>query len=61
MRPTGGSFYNTYKTRTSGVSHGRLVASTLEGETPYREAFKLLGLKSTKTFQKVAHEFNFQV
>ena len=61
QRPSGGSFYNTYKTRTSGRFARAIIASTLEGRTSYREGLKLLGLAKYETFQKVAREFNFQV
>lgn len=61
QRPDGGSFYNTYRTRTSGRFARALIASALEGRTSYREALKLLGLLKYETFQKVAREFNFQV
>jgi len=61
QRPSGGSFYNTYKSRTSGRFARAIIASTLEGRTTYREGLKLLGLSKYETFQKVAREFNFQV
>jgi len=32
-----------------------LVASTLEGQTLYRDAFELLGLKKEKTFLELGH------
>lgn len=57
----GGSFFNTFRTRTSGRFARALIASTLEGRTSYREGLKLLGLPKYETFQKVAREFNFQV
>lgn len=60
-RPSGGNFFNTHRTRTSGRFARALIASTLEGRTSYREALKLLGLAKYETFQKVAREFNFQV
>jgi Zn-dependent peptidase ImmA (M78 family) len=50
----GGNFYFTEKVRV-GERFGRaLVASTLEGRTLYRDAFRMLGFSKMETF----HEFS---
>ena len=46
----GGNFYNTTFARVSRRFARALVASTLEGETLYRDAFRMLGVSGTETF-----------
>ncbi len=50
---TGGDFYNTLPLRASTRFVKALVASTLEGNTLYADAFQMLGIRSTKTFRQV--------
>ena len=50
---SGGDFYNTLPIRASRRFVRALVASTLEGETLYRDAFQMLGIKSAKTFRGI--------
>jgi hypothetical protein len=46
--------------RSGGNRFARaLIASTLEGRTPYREAQSLLGIKKVATFKKFATELKF--
>ncbi len=55
----GGDYYATQKVRVSPSFARALIGSTLEGKTPYREAFGLLGVKKTETFKKFASELKF--
>lgn len=50
-RSSGGNFYLTLGARASKRFARALVISTLEGQTSFSEAFRLLGLKRMKTFE----------
>jgi len=53
-KTTGGNFYATQIARHSRQFIRALVASTLGGKTPYREALGLLGVSTMRTFRKLA-------
>ena len=52
----GGDFYYTTLARVSRRFARALVASTLEGHTLYRDAFRMLGVKKTETFNNIGRE-----
>lgn len=51
---TGGNYYNTKPVQIGKRFARALVASALEGQTSYTEAFRLLGLKKAATFDRLA-------
>jgi Zn-dependent peptidase ImmA (M78 family) len=48
---SGGNFHNTEAVRVSRTFARALVTSTLEGQTLYRDAFRMLGISKWQTFQ----------
>ncbi len=52
----GGDFYRTTLARVSPRFARALVASTLEGQTLYRDAFRMLGISKTETFNNLGRE-----
>ncbi len=53
-RGDGGNFYRTLGVRVSKRFASALVGSTLEGQTLFRDAFQMLGIKKSKTFYEIA-------
>lgn len=51
---SGGNYYNTKPVQIGKRFARALVASALEGQTPYPQAFRLLGLKKASTFDGLA-------
>jgi Zn-dependent peptidase ImmA (M78 family) len=52
----GGDFYRTTLSRVSRRFARALVESTLEGQTLYRDAFRMLGVARTETFHNIGRE-----
>ena len=52
----GGDFYRTTLSRVSRRFARALVESTLEGQTLYRDAFRMLGVSKTETFNNIGRE-----
>lgn len=55
----GGDFYRTTLARVSRRFAQTLVASTLEGRTLYRDAFRMLGISKTGTFNELGRALGF--
>ncbi len=55
-RDGGGSYYNTKPVQVGKRFARELIASTLEGRTPYTEAFRLLDVKKTSTFEGLGEQ-----
>jgi len=53
-KSSGGDFYRTQGSRLGKRFARAVVASALEGQIVYREAFQLLGLKKSETFLELA-------
>ena len=53
---TGGDFHRSTVSRVGQRFAHALVVSTLEGRTLYRDAFRMLGIKKTKTFNSLERE-----
>jgi len=52
----GGDFYRTLGVRTSKRFARAVLASALEGQTLFRDAFRLLGVRKSATFYNAARE-----
>ena len=55
----GGDFYRTTVARVSRRFASALVASTLEGRTLYRDAFRMLGIAKPGTFNELGRSLGF--
>ena len=55
-RAGGGDFYRTLGARTGKLFARALLASAFEGQTLFRDAFRLLGIRKVATFHKAARE-----
>lgn len=60
-KSSGGDYYGAQRNRASTLFSRALIASTLVGETLYRDAYHLLGIKKHDTFVKYARELNFSM
>lgn len=58
---SGGDFYLTHSARVGRRFARALVVSTLEGQTSFTEAFRLLGLNKMATFHELGHSLRVGV
>ena len=56
---SGGNFYLTQTARVSKRFARALIESTLEGQTLYRDAFKMLGVKKQETFNELGRNLGY--
>lgn len=57
----GGDFYNTLNAHVSKRFARAMIVSTLEGHTTFTEAFRLLGMRKSKTFFEEAQRLGIPV
>jgi len=57
----GGNFYRTTAARVSKRFARALVESTLEGRTLYRDAFRMLGISKSSTFNEFGRSLNYPI
>lgn len=57
----GGDFYRSLGARTSKRFARAIVTSTLEGQTLFQDAFRMLGVRKTATFYEAARELGVVV
>lgn len=57
-RAGGGNYYTTKPVQVGKRFARELIASTLEGRTTYTEAFRLLGVKKTSTFEGLGQQLS---
>lgn len=60
-RGSGGNFYLTQPVRNSKRFTKALIADTLEGNTLYRDAFRMLGISTDATFRELSGRMGFVV
>lgn len=59
-RGSGGNYYNSKPVQVSRRFARALVASAMEGQTSYTEAFRLLGVRKASTFERLADGLGVQ-
>lgn len=59
MKGSGGNFYLTQVVRNSRRFVRALIADTLEGNTLYRDAFRMLGIRREATFREMSAQIGY--
>jgi Zn-dependent peptidase ImmA (M78 family) len=59
MKGSGGNFYLTQAARNSRRFVRALIADTLEGNTLYRDAFRMLSIKREATFREMSTQMGY--
>lgn len=57
QKSDGGDFYRTIRTRTGKLFARAVLSSAFEGFTLFQDAFRMLGIRKTKTFFEAARKF----
>jgi hypothetical protein len=57
----GGDFYRTQTSRVSKRFSRALIASTLEGNTLYIDALRMLGIKRIETFHELGRNLGYAI
>jgi len=57
---SGGDFYNTLGAHAGKRLVRAVIVSTLEGQTPFTDAFRLLGVRKSRTFYEEARRLGIQ-
>ncbi len=57
---SGGDFYNTLGAHVGKRLARAVIVSTLEGQTPFTDAFRLLGVRKSRTFYEEARRLGIQ-
>jgi len=57
---SGGDFYNTLGAHVGKRLARAVIVSTLEGQTPFTDAFRLLGVRKSRTFYEEARRLGVQ-
>jgi len=57
----GGNYYATQNVRVGRRFARAVVGSALEGRTPYRDAYGLLGIRKVATFNEFVRKLNFDI
>lgn len=60
-RGNGGDFYNTLGARVGKRFARAVIVSALEGQTPFTEAFRLLGVRKSRSFYEEARRLGIPV
>lgn len=58
---SGGDFYRAQVSRTSALFASAVVTSAMEGQTLYRDAYQMLGIRKQSTFNEMARSIGVMI